>query len=102
MPAYAYPITRVMHKKEVRFTEEVKFDAEHMFSKEDFEVAGDDLFHIEYDETYGGQFPDRQLVMTIHRTRMETDDEFQNRFNREEEYMKEYYRRKEEREKKTK
>jgi hypothetical protein len=86
MPAYAYPITIHREKQRVQYDETAIIEANSLTLK-DLEFVGPDSFSVQEQE-WGG------YVITVSRSRMETDAERESRVAREESYMTEYNKRK--------
>ena len=90
MPAYAYPIVIKREKQEVKDQREITLESR-LFTLQDLRnhVAEGEMFSIDKMEGYFGD----AIILTVYKTRLETDEELRARVESEEKYMEEYNKR---------
>lgn len=86
MPAYAYPILIRRENLQVHFLEERLIESDRL-TLADLQFAGADKFTVSEAEDQAG------YLVSVSRSRLETDEERDLRVAREEAYMAEYRRR---------
>ena len=90
MGAYMYPIIIKREPQFVRYNRKVELETD-ILTKDliNKNVSDDEIFSIQ--EEYNSQFP--TFYLSISSKRLETEKEFEERLNRQEEYMIEYNKR---------
>lgn len=93
MPPYAYPIKINREKQVIRFHEHKGIESNSL-TLEDLQFVGQDKFSIceKEVETGIGCYPEGYII-TVYRSRLETDEEYNKRIASEEAYMAEYNKR---------
>lgn len=86
MPAYAYPITIELNKKAIAYDTQHEIDASSLTLDMLRPIVGTHRFTVK-DADWSG------YVITVHQSRLETDDEQAARIAKEQRYMDEYHKR---------
>ena len=88
MPAYAYSITIKRKKQTLNFDERYEIEPPLTLEKLAPIVGGNTFTIQEDDEIFSNTY-----ILTVHKNRLETDEEQKTRVDREKRYMAEYKRR---------
>jgi hypothetical protein len=88
MPAYAYPINIDRNNKEIQYTDRYELDNDSLVISDLSSIVGNDRFSIDSEELLDG------YVVTVYRSKLESDEVRDKRVAKEVRYMEEYTRRK--------